>query len=429
MTTRRCACIALTAAFLHISASAPAAQPRSARVSPATAQPPAVPQTRPEGGQLIREELVDAARVAWTFIDNQYRPATGFVGTVPQYNWATVWDLASGLAALFTARELGFLAPADYDQRMGRALTTLKTVGLYDNAAFNKTYSVVDAVMADRDERVSQRGFGWSATDVGRLLIWLKVIATRHPQFANAATAVAQRIDYKRLVRDGYMWGEDLGPDLAPRIYPEGQIGYEQYAAQGFALWGVKADKALDFDVNAMPLEVFGHKLIADRRRQDRLTSEPFILMGLETGWSRRARALAETLLAVQEERARRTGRVTMVSEDAISQPPHFFYYYCVYSRGKHFSVDVQDPRAVVDEPRWVSTKAAFAWHALLPSAYTKEAVRAVMPARSVAGWSSGVYEGTQKSTGTLNINTAAVIMTAASYAVTGEPMLRMAGW
>ena len=95
-----------------------------------------------------------------------------------------------------------------------------------------------------------------------------------------------------------------------------------------------------------------------------------------------------------------------------------------MFSKGKQFSIDVQDPRANLEEPRWVSTKAAYGWHALLPSEYTAEAVKAVQPARSAGGWSSGVYEGTKKSTDTLNVNTAAVIMTAALYAARGEPML-----
>jgi hypothetical protein len=68
--------------------------------------------------------------------------------------------------------------------------------------------------------------------------------------------------------------------------------------------------------------------------------------------------------------------------------------------------------------------EAAFGWHALLPSAYTSSAVAAVQPARTASGWASGVYEGTMKSTGTLNMNTTAGVMTAAVYAARGEPLL-----
>jgi hypothetical protein len=95
-----------------------------------------------------------------------------------------------------------------------------------------------------------------------------------------------------------------------------------------------------------------------------------------------------------------------------------------VLSNARQFSVDVQDLNAVVNEPRWVSTKAAFAWHALYPSDYTRQAVAAVRPAQTPGGWASGVYERSQRSTGTLNVNTEAVVMTAAVYAMHGKPLL-----
>jgi hypothetical protein len=147
--------------------------------------------------------------------------------------------------------------------------------------------------------------------------------------------------------------------------------------------------------------------------------------MGLELGWDRETERLARQLLAAQEERYRKTGRVTIVAEDAVSVPPHFFYYYCAYSKNKDFAIDVQNPRAAVENPRWVSSKAAFAWRVLLPSAYTELALKTVVPARTLNGWSSGVYETSGKSTGTLNINTAAVILTAALVHATGAPLLK----
>jgi hypothetical protein len=135
-------------------------------------------------------------------------------------------------------------------------------------------------------------------------------------------------------------------------------------------------------------------------------------------------RTLATELLAAQEERWRRSGKVTMLSEDAIARPPYYFYYYCAYSQGKEFATDVQDPRAMVDGPRWVSAKAAFGWHALLPGDYTRRALTAVARARGADGWGSGVYEGDGRSTGTANVNTQAVILTAAVVRQRGRPLL-----
>jgi hypothetical protein len=369
-----------------------------------------------------RRLFLDAARTAWQYGQRQYR-SSGIIAPVPQYDYATVWDLGSSLAALYCARELQLLEQADYEGRMRKALATLHGLALFDDAAFNKTYHV-SGTMVDRAERHGSSGFGWSATDIGRLLIWLRIIAVRHPIFAADAERIVRRLKLDRIVRDGYLWGEDIAPGGARRTYPEGQIGYEQYAAQGFALWGAKPDKALRLSENLIPIQVMGRVVGADERQRDRLTSEPFVLLGLEVGWTPEIRQLAREVLGAQAERARRTGIVTIVSEDAINQAPHFFFYYCVFANGRQFSIDVQDARQMVDGPRWVSTKAAFGWHALLPTSYTLQAVKKVAHARGVDGWSSGVYENTTQSTGSANINTAAVIMTAALYALRGEPML-----
>jgi ankyrin repeat protein len=365
-----------------------------------------------------------AARAAWIYTTQRYQPATGLIDATAGYPYTTVWDMASGIAALYCGHALRFLDSAEYDRRMGRVLATLQTIGLVDDAAFNKVYSTRTAAMIGRDRRPSARGYGWSTTDIGRLLVWLKIIAVTQPAHAAAAAAIVRRLDFTRLVADGYMWGQDFDGAWKPRRYQEGQIGYEQYAAAGFAAWGAEVGQALRLDANGLPITVMGHTLYADARGHDRLTSDPFVLAGLELGWDAPMERFARDLLAVQEARYRKTGRVSMVGEDAIGRPPHFFYYYSAYSHRQAFGVDVQTAGAHVDDPRWVSAKAAFGWHALLPRPYTRLAMRTVAPARTAGGWASGVFEGTSQSTGTLNVNTAAVILTAALVARSGEPLM-----
>jgi hypothetical protein len=369
-------------------------------------------------------QLIDAAaKTAWAYVTRHYVPATGLIDATSGYAFTTVWDVASGIAALYCGHALTFLDDREYDRRMRRVLSTLRTIGIVDHAAFNKVYSTRTAAMVGRDQTPSDRGYGWSATDIGRLLVWLKIVAHTQPAHAADVSAIVRRLDFKRLVADGYMWGEDFDAAGRPHRYQEGQIGYEQYAASGFAAWGANVDRALRLEENGLPVTIMGHPIYADARGRDRLTSDPVIVQGLELGWDAPMEQLARNLLAVQETRYRKTGRVTMVAEDSISRPPDFFYYYSVYTHRKAFGVDVQRRGAFVDEPRWVSAKAAFAWHVLLPRQYTRLAVQAVQPARTANGWASGVFEGTATSTGTLNINTAAVILTAALYDRRGRPI------
>jgi ankyrin repeat protein len=381
--------------------------------------PPAAPPPRPGDDAAV---LDDAARVAWSFAQAHYQPSTGLVGAVGRYPYATVWDIGSSLAVFYCAHELKLLGDAEYDHRLRRVLATLRKIPLFDGVSFNKSYNTRTGAMASHGGLPSKRGAGWSTTDLGRMLVWLKIVA-QQPGYADDAAAIVKRVDAAKLIRDGYLRGATVDP-RGLREYQEGRVGYEQYAAQGFAVWGLIAERALRFEENAIPITVMGKSLLADFRGEDRYTSEPLILMGLELGWTPEAERLARELLAAQEERYRLTGRVTVVSEDAIGRPPHFFYYYCAYANGKEFGLDVQDIRAAVDAPRWVSTKAAFAWHALLPSDYTRRALATVARSRAAGGWGSGVYEDDGRSTGTANINTQAVVLEAALVKRTGRPLL-----
>jgi hypothetical protein len=375
-----------------------------------------------------RDVFMDAARTAWRYIDGQYNPGTGLVNSVAGYRYATVWDIGSSLLALYSANQLGLLADADYDQRMRRALQTLTETRLFDNAAFNKNYHTGDGRIAGRNgqEEATADGYGWSALDLGRMLLALKIIAASQPQYAQQAQAIVARIDFSRVVADGYLRGEDLGPrSRRPRAYQEGRLGYEQYSALGYAAWGHPPERALRL-TNARPITILGVPLLADTRGGDLLTSEPFVMYGLEVGWTPEMRDLAWRVLAVQEARWRQTGAVTIVNEDALNGPPYFLYY-SVYADGKEFPVAPPEGAAPGPTPRTVSTKGAYGWHALLPSAYTWLAVQKVEGARTSRGWGAGVFEESGRISGGENVNTAAVILEATLYTKRGgRPLLQV---
>jgi hypothetical protein len=398
------------------------------RPNPAPAREAEPPAPDAEASVLDERQLfLNSARTAWAFVDHNYQSGTGLARAHDTYQYVTVWDIASLLAATYSARELGLINDATYNQRMQKALTTLSTMDLFDRAAFNKSYDSRTGRMIDRSQRLSSRGIGWSVTDVGRLLIWLRIIAVNQPQFASQAGGVVKRLDISRLIKDGYLQGEDIDPRTGSlRTFQEGRIGYEQYAASGFALWGFRAEKALDARVNALPVKVQGVSIVADKRGDERITSEPYIMMGMETGWySPELREQAWRVLAAQEARYRATGILTMVSEDALPDPPHYFYYYDVYRQGRSFVVDDPAGSGFVSSPKWLSSKAAFAWHALLPSPYTLAVLQAVLPSEIRGrGWGAGVYEGSLRPTGDASLNTAALVLEAAVYNLRGHPFL-----
>jgi hypothetical protein len=286
-------------------------------------------------------------------------------------------------------------------------------------------YLAETARMTNRAGKASSTGYGWSATDQGRLLVWLKIVAENDPALTDDVEKVVRRVRFAETVANGYLRGGMIGSRGQLWRFQEGRIGYEQYSAQGFAFWGAQVDSALDVNLNAKPITVMGVPLLADRRGLDRLNSEPFVLLGLELGFTPQMDSLARNVLAAQEARFQQTGKLTMVSEDAVSVPPHFFYYYCVYCNGKAFTVDVVTPGKHLDEPRWLSTKASFGYHTLMPSLYTKSVMDQIAAARGERGWSSGVFEKNGKSTQTYDINTAAVVLESALYRSIQRPLIQ----
>ena len=370
-----------------------------------------------------------AARAAWAFIDRHSSTETGLVSAQPTWAFPTVWDIGSTLGAYHSAHTLGYIDRAEYVSRTRALLETMSSARMYNGIAYGRNYDFRTGELIGHDQQPSENGTGFSAIDLGRLLVWLKIIAVDVPELAELASTVANRLDESRIIADGYMRGETLTDSGRVSEYQEGRIGYEQYAATGFSLWGMTPANALSTRTNAGRAEVLGVPITTDTRRLDRLTSEPFILAGMEVGWSDDMRDMAWQTLAAQARRFEETGQITIASEDAIAQAPYYFYYYCVYCSGEEFVINVHSPGTQLDEPRWISTKAAFAWHALVPSAYTWSAVEAVQPALDAQnGWASGVFEGSGESTATFALNNSAVILEAAAYRRLGRPFLQAAG-
>ena len=377
---------------------------------------PAVP--RPALTAEERAFYMDAARSAWEYMDRNYEPTTGFVRATPDWAFTTIWDLGAQLLAFHAAKELGIIDQADFDRRTSKTLNTMEKLELFRGIVYNKTYSAKDGSMGNGAKR---GGTGWSATDLGRLLVALKVIATREPQYAAQAERIVRRNSFDEIIKNGYLHGQLIGTSGKPWTFQEGRIGYEQYMAAGFDLWGGEVDNALNLKANGRPVKVLGVEVLLDTRWNDRLLSEPFYLLGMELGLSGDMRALGANVLKAQEERFKQTGQITIATEDAVGVPPHYFYYYCVYCNRKPFVIDIATPGREMDSPRWVSTKGAFGWHAIMPSAYTRQAQELVVRARDAAkGWASGVYEKSGTSTNTYDINTAAVILEAAAYQLRG---------
>jgi hypothetical protein len=384
-----------------------------------TPPPPDVPKTE-------SDVFLAGAKTAWTFVENNTQASTGLAQAHDNFQFITTWDIASQIAATYSAHELGIIDDANYDGRIKKILATLTTLPLFQGAAFNRFYDSKTGQMVDRNFKTSTTGFGWSTTDLGRLLVWLRILAVNQPQYSAQATAIKNRLNMSRLISGGTLQGVDVDANGTTVYYAETGLGYEQYAAGGFAVWSQRASNSLNPTATAQATTVLGVPVWIDGRGNARLTSEPYIMMGLETGWWAAAlRDQASAVLAAQQARYDQQGILTIVTEDAMPDAPYYFYYYSVYHSGKTFVVEGPGYGTVVSNPRWVSSKAAFAWRALIQTDYTLRAFNAVQAAAIPGdGWGAGVYEGTLKPTGYATLNTAGMILESALYQKRGKPFL-----
>ena len=388
--------------------------------------PPPPPPPPVEVPKTESDIFMAGARTAWTFVENNTQASTGLAKAHDTFQFVTTWDIASQIAATYSAHELGIIDDANYDGRIKKILATLTTLPLFQGAAFNRFYDSQTGQMVDRNFNPSTAGFGWSTTDIGRLLIWLRVLAVNQPQYSAQATAIKNRLNMSRLISGGTLQGVDVDANGATVYYAETGLGYEQYAAGGFALWSQRASNSLNPTATAKATSVLGVNVWIDSRGNGRLTSEPYIMMGLETGWwAPPLGDQAHAVLAAQQARYDQQGIITIATEDAMPDAPYYFYYYSVYHSGKTFVVEGPGYGTVVSNPRWVSSKAAFAWRALIPTDYTLKAFNAVQVAAIPGdGWGAGVYEDTLKPTGYATLNTAGIILESALYRKLGKSFL-----
>ncbi|MBA2964416.1 MULTISPECIES: DUF3131 domain-containing protein [Ramlibacter] len=387
---------------------------------------PDLPAALPAPRALTEQEK-QWARTAWTYFERNTDPATGLASSVEGFPSTSLWDTASSLLALLAARDLGLVDQKAFDARMARALDALGRLPLYANALPNKTYDTRTLAMTDYRNQPAPAGIGWSAIDIGRLLVPLNAIAWQHPQHTEAARRAIARWNTAQLARDGQLWGLQAGEGGGPpQPVQEGRLGYEQYAARTLALMGLDVDVAADPMAHLQLVDIEGIAVPADRREpathgaQNHVVSEPWILQGLEFGWTRQSREIAWRVYRAQEERFRKTGVKTAATEDHVDQPPYFVYN-SLYNGGRRW-VAVSEKGEEMPQLRTLSTKAAFGWHALLRTPYTTQLVDAVAglndPAR---GWYAGRYEAGDKPNQSVNANTNAVVLESLAYIVRGR--------
>lgn len=379
---------------------------------------PSVPLREP-GALTPRQE--EWARTAWCYFENNLRQSTGMVDSVDGYPASTMWDTASYLLALISAERLGIVDKEEFSGRLSRLLNTLAELPLFEGSLPNKSYNTLDASMADYNNQPTETGIGWSAIDIGRLLVPLNIVVWNYPSHTPEVKKILKRWRFDRLVRDAVLYGTAADGDGQTVFLQEGRLGYEQYAAKSLALMGLDVGRALDYRAFMGWIDVLGIQVPYDLRNPEKyhahnyVVSEPYILDGLEFGWDEVSKELAFRVFRAQEERFRQSGMLTAVSEDHIDKPP-FFVYNTVFTDGKVWNC-ITEKGEDASRFKSISTKAAFGWYALYRTDYSDLLVDRVSglfdPSR---GWYSGEYEADGQPNKSITCNTNAIVLESLCY-------------
>ncbi|RYY91854.1 MAG: DUF3131 domain-containing protein, partial [Comamonadaceae bacterium] len=131
------------------------------------------------------------ARTAWRYLENNTDYDTGLVNGTDRGPLLTAWNAADAIAATIAGFELKIIDAREFDLRLSRLLGFLATMDLSQGQLPNKAYNAVSGKMVGFSGQPED--IGWSAVDIGRLLLWLRIAGQRHPRFAEYADKVVLR--------------------------------------------------------------------------------------------------------------------------------------------------------------------------------------------------------------------------------------------
>ena len=366
---------------------------------------------RARRGFLTEREL-RAAQIAWGYFEKFTQESTGLANSVGAYPSTTLWDTASYISGLVAAYELNLIEKPEFDSRIFKLLTTFRWLKLFRNELPNKVYNTKTGQQVDYTNK--QGEIGYSALDIGRFLVWMRILRNRYSYLANSIDNLLLRWDFSNVIdEDGVLYGAHIDKDTQKTIYSqEGRLGYEEYAAKGFALWGFKpyfAHRAEPY----LTTNILDVRVPYDGRdprvfhSQNYVVTESYMLDGLELNWdmpyddvtSDRVHSdgwraeFADRIYMVQHNRFEREGYLTARSEHNVKGPPYFVYD-TIFSDG--YPWNTVTPRGDYSpDHAAVATKAVFGLWALWDTYYTDILYEAIIalydPER---GFYEGLYEG-----------------------------------
>jgi|GEM_PF-113433 len=399
----------------------------------------------PRRGPLSKREM-NMARVAWKYFQNNYNPETGLVNAVNAYPSTTLWDTGSYLAAMVSARELGIIDKDEMDQRMQPMMRTFNTMDLFRNEMPNKAYNTKTGQKVNYANKPGEIGF--SALDIGRILIWFAIIKERYPEHANSIDRIMLRWNWCNVVdAQGTMFGAIVDSETKETRYlQEGRLGYEEYAAKGFQLWGFDTTKA-SLPEPYSRLELYGIPVAYDTRDPRRLkahnyvVNESYVLDHIELGWDDAndfesaedvytdeiTADFGHRVYAAQQGRYCETGILTARTEHQLDKAPYFVYD-TIYTDGYAWNT-ITESGEHVPQYAAVALKGALGMWAVWDSPYTDMLFDYISGLYDPEkGFYEGVYENGTGLIKTWTANNNGIMLESLLYKVQGKLLVKGQG-
>lgn len=250
-------------------------------------------------GQSKPEDL-EYARIAWRYFENNTNPDTGLVNSADQYPSTTMWETGSYFVAVISADLLDIIETEEAVARLSLALDTLATIRLFDDLLPNKAYNTRTGELVDYSNQPVERGLGWSALDIARMVGAMSHAEQSYPELAVKVDAVLDHWDLDQMVEDGELIGGNIAEGNLRRDQ-EGRVGYGQYAAKAMMLRGFDMFLAYQSEAHLMVQTVEGQPIPVDDRLHRNITpaftvSEPYVFDGLEFGFDYRSHRFATAI-------------------------------------------------------------------------------------------------------------------------------------
>lgn len=387
-------------------------------------------------GKLSEEEL-KWAKTAWQYFVSNSHPDTGLASGVEGSAVISVWNIADAVAAAVAARQLGLIDEYEFDHRISPILGFLNKMPLHKSKLPNLFYRADSGVMTDQNGE--EKSAGWSAVDIGRLLIWLQILRAYAPQYAEYIDKAVLRWEFCEVIDDcGALHGLNRNSGAEPpSSFPEDPLGYQEYALMGYASWGFPRQKrpATLPRVRVYDVELPQSKEdVRTTGSSNPLVTMPYMLLGLEFNWDRiddqnsldsfssdtEIADVARRIYTVQEKRYRLERIFTARNESRRKEKPVVLYD-SIFADGYAWNT-VTPEGETRQEAALVSTAAAFGMWALWKTSYTNGLMQLVSPLHDPdRGWFEGRREKDGAHERTISCATNAAVLEALLYKEKGK--------